>query len=622
MKNTLTYPNVKNVAVSDSFWTPYIEKAKDTMLPYVVKRMEGDGYTENFDAVAAGLTGFHKGPHFSDGLLFETLRAACDFFAEYGGEDLKAIIDSLVKKAAAASRVTDGFLSTFTLEKEPEHRWGENGGSLIYQHDLYNHGALVEAAVSHYNAFGETELLECAVRAANLICAYMGDAPKHNIIPGHSLPEEAFVKLYRLFRDTRELDGFAKKHGVVPENYLEIADFWYRARGNHEGRAADSARERFSFEYNQDNAPFETVRKAVGHSVRAALCYTGAAAVTREYGDGRYEEALAALWKNVYRRKMHISGGIGTRHDIEGFDADYVLPNDAYLEACAAIALAFWAGEMNLLGEKSEYFDCFERALYNNVGSAVGSDFKHFFYKNPLVSNGGVTRWEWHECPCCPPMLLKLFASLPSYIYSYGGDSYGDVLLVNMFIGSKFCAGGLSANLNGKILTVSSENSRPLTLKIRIPEYVKNFGVYKNGRAAQFTEENGYAVIRDAEGEYELRFEKKLRRVFANPKVRDDLGKASVMNGETLMCAEGCDNGGEVDFRLAEKPSLSLDGENVVGLRADGKRFKLIPYRKWCSRTPEKAGDDRMAVWFEQENAPSVEELAKRIGENLYIDAD
>lgn len=122
---------------------------------------------------------------------------------------------------------------------------------------------------------------------------------------------------------------------------------------------------------------------------------------------------------------MHISGGIGTRHDIEGFDADYVLPNDAYLEACAAIALAFWAGEMNLLGEKSEYFDCFERSLYNNVGSAVGSDFKHFFYKNPLVSNGGVTRWEWHECPCCPPMLLKLFASLPSYIYSYGGDSYG-----------------------------------------------------------------------------------------------------------------------------------------------------------------------------------------------------
>lgn len=77
-----------------------------------------------------------------------------------------------------------------------------------------------------------------------------------------------------------------------------------------------------------------------------------------------------------------------------------------------------------------------------------------------------------------------------------------------------------------------------------------------------------------------------------------------------------------MDFRLAEKPSLSLDGENVVGLRADGKRFKLIPYRKWCSRTPEKAGDDRMAVWFEQENAPSVEELAKRIGENLYIDAD
>lgn len=60
-------------------------------------------------------------------------------------------------------------------------------------------------------------------------------------------------------------------------------------------------------------------------------------------------------------------------------------------------------------------------------------------------------------------------------------------------------------------------------------------------------------MIRDAEGEYELRFEKKLRRVFANPKVRDDLGKASVMNGETLMCAEGYDNGRRGGFQACGK---------------------------------------------------------------------
>ena len=61
---------------------------------------------------------------------------------------------------------------------------------------------------------------------------------------------------------------------------------------------------------------------------------------------------------------------------------------------------------MNLLSEKSEYFDVFERALYNNIIDGVGEDFRHFFYQNPLVSDGGITRWEWHGCPCCPPMLM------------------------------------------------------------------------------------------------------------------------------------------------------------------------------------------------------------------------
>ena len=36
---------------------------------------------------------------------------------------------------------------------------------------------------------------------------------------------------------------------------------------------------------------------------------------------------------------------IAAHHEIEDFDDDYRLPNDAYLETCAAVGLAFFAND-------------------------------------------------------------------------------------------------------------------------------------------------------------------------------------------------------------------------------------------------------------------------------------
>ena len=62
-------------------------------------------------------------------------------------------------------------------------------------------GMLVEAGVHYYNATGKTKLLEVATRCANLMAEYMGTFPKKNVVPAHSGPEEALVKLYTLYRD-------------------------------------------------------------------------------------------------------------------------------------------------------------------------------------------------------------------------------------------------------------------------------------------------------------------------------------------------------------------------------------------------------------------------------------
>ena len=615
MRDYWLSPSVKDVSIDDRFWTPYLESVRTVMLPYVLDRFEEDGSLENYRRVVRGETGGHQGNPFEDGLLLETLRGACDFLAARPDAALKKRVDEIVRLLHAASLATDGFLSTYTLLDRPDKRWGENGGDIVIQHDLYNHGALIEAAVSHYRATGSTELLDCAVRAANLICAYMGDAPRHNIIPGHSLPEEAFVRLYVLFRDTRALDDYARLNGVDCADYLRMADFWYKARGHHEGRSLSS---RFAPAYNQDDVPFEEACKAVGHSVRAALCYTGAAAVAREYGDGRYIAALDAIWRNVYDRKLHISGGVGTRHDIEGFDEDYNLPNDAYLETCAAIAFMFWAGEMSRLSPRAEYFDGFERALYNNVLAAVGPDFTHFFYQNPLVSPGGVKRWAWHGCPCCPPMLLKLFSSLQSSIYSYRAGA----LNVNLMIGSRFETADFAVEQHDGKISLDSRG-KALTLRVRMPCFMDGFGLSIDGQPLDYGIEEGYAVITRVWADtVVVAGADRLTRVFANPRAEADRGRVAVMDGPFLYCAEGIDNGGDVDFIIAKKPQLARTEDGITGWRQGGGAFKLIPYYKWCRRTTGRAEDDRMAVWFRQEEMRAEDDLAQEIGNQLYENYD
>ena len=609
MSQLWTRPENGKTIIKDGFWTPYLHNIRNVMLPYTFRKFEEVGYMQNFSSVATKDGEKHIGPPFSDGLVMESMRGAFDFLGTEYDPELDEMLDRLVDLVCSAAQ-EDGFLCTMTVQNYPEKRWGVNG-HIIHQHDLYDHGCLIEAAISQYLATGKKKMLTAAVKAANLICGYMGPGKK-NVVPGHSLPEEAFVKLYRLFRDHRELDEFAAENGVEPEQYLKLAEFWYDMRGNHEDRPPNAG---FTVKYNQDHLPFAQQTTAEGHAVRATLCYTGAAAVAYELDRQDYIQALNAIWENVAQKKLHISGGIGTRHDIEGFDEDYNLPNNAYLETCAAIGNMFWNGEMSLLQAESKYYDYFEQSLYNNVLAAIGEDFIHYTYQNPLVSDGSFRRWEWHGCPCCPPMLLKIFSALNTYIYTYRPGE----LNVNLFIDSTLETDAFSISQNGKRIYVDSKG-KAMKVRIRIPNYAKNFNLTVNGKFADVTVENGYAVISavwSQDDEIGVTFDEPVRRIFANPAVEADRGMVAFMRGQFLLCAEGIDNDGDVEFTVAEDPQLTVDGDVVTGKTADGKTFRLIPYFRWCNRNHEPT-DSKMAVWFKQAGMPDATVLNAKLQGALY----
>ena len=614
MKNFYMRPEVADVILSDDFWTPYTEKIRDIMIPHCLNKFGEDGHIQNFISVAKKDGEKHTGNPFSDGLFLETITGMSTFLNSCYDENLSKKIDEFIDIVISAQQ-DDGYLCTIVCQNYPERKWGEGeDGDIVFQHDLYNQGALVEAAIAHYKATKKTKLLKAAVKCANNICSYIGEKPKHNIIPGHSLPEMAFLSLYRLFRDTRELDAFAIENNVKPEEYLEVVRFWYDNRGNHESRQLCKIKN-LTPDYNQDSAPFGKMRTAMGHAVRAGLCYQGAAAAACELERSDYNDALLSIWDDVIKKKIHISGGIGSRHDIEGFDSEYELPNNAYLETCAGIALAFWAAEMNLISKKSEYFDYFELSLYNNILGAVGNDFKHYYYDNPLVNDGTKNRWEWHVCPCCPPMLAKCYSSLATYVYSYNANE----LCINMYIGSKLQAEDFDVEQKDKNFNITIKNGQK-NVCFRIPAYAQAFSLMVNDKPKDFTIENGYAVIQLEEGTYKLdvSFNLKLVEICANPKVEADTGRVCIMYGQYLMCAEGADNNGNVDFILAEDPQCRVDGDCIKVKTADGNEAVLIPYYTRNNRISENPEDSKMAVWFRKENMQDVSAIQKITKDNLY----
>ena len=90
--------------------------------------------------------------------------------------------------------------------------------------------------------------------------------------------------------------------------------------------------------------------------------------------------------------KMYVTGGLGPSAHNEGFTHDYDLPNEtAYAETCASVALIFWAQRMLHLDLDGKYADMLELALFNGALAGLSRDGEHYFYENPLESDGTPT---------------------------------------------------------------------------------------------------------------------------------------------------------------------------------------------------------------------------------------
>ena len=614
---------LKQVAILDGFWLPRFETNRLVTVWADFTKSEETGRISNFARAGKLEAGGFRGIPFDDSDVYKIVEGASYTLATHPDTKLDAYLDALIAKIAAAQE-PDGYLYTartlgFIDGMTGPVRWSNEGAS----HELYNIGHLYEAAVAHYTVTGKRALLDVACKSADLIDKVIGPGESQRIdVSGH---EEIEIGLCKLYRATGE------------KRYLDLAKFLIDMRGRKD------LRKNVYGAYCQDHIPVIEQTEAVGHAVRAGYLYAGMADVAALTGDTSYIGAIDKLWENVVFKKLHLNGGIGARHDGEAFGDNYELPNEsAYLETCAAIANALWNQRMFLLHGDAKYIDVLERIIYNGFLSGISISGDEFFYPNPLASHGGYARSKWFGCSCCPVNVVRFIPQFGQFAYAQRDAA----VYVNLFIASeaklKTPAGDVTLTQKTaypwagdvRIEVAPAKDKTAFQLKLRVPGWaigkpvpsdlyaqanpgsLKDVTVAVNGKPMPLTLDQGYVTIERAwrKGDaVTLTFAMPVRRIQANPAVKDDIGRLAVERGPLVFCAESADNAGHAlnlmipaDAAFTQD-SVSILGHTMTALKAPaqsvlvdlrGKRTTqpctatLIPYFAWCHR-----GAKEMQVW-------------------------
>ena len=607
-----------DVRVTGGFWNTWRENARNRGLMAVYERFHATG---RFDAMDfAWKEGMPNKPHiFWDSDIAKWIEAAAYLLADRRDEKLEALVDDCVDKIEAHQR-PDGYFNLYFDTCEPEARF-----TRYTDHELYDLGHLIEAAVAYRDATGKDKLLKLMIRYAELVDRVF--RVEHSAAfdtPGHPELELALFRLYRATSD---------------EKWLTLMRYFINTRGTSERDKTYSVFGKNS--YSQAHLPLREQTTAEGHSVRACYLYSGMADLAWQDGDEGLKTACEKLFDNIAHKRMYVTGGIGSSHVGEAFTFDYDLMNrTAYAETCAALSLSLFARRMSRLEPVGEYADVAELALYNGMLAGVSLDTESFFYENPLEVHPDVIHFNEYydeardhmpitrrrrvfDCSCCPPNVLRLLGSVGDYAFTQSEDALYVHHYMECEADTRFGAVSMKTGYpydgNVRLYPAAGE----YTIALRIPGWSKTWKISVNGKEVKAASEKGYASLLrswQAGDEIALELDMRVRFVQAHPALHEDCGRVAVMRGPLVYCLEECDNGRYLkDIRLVKggKAELARDdalNATVIDLPATRRAWpepaplymdledeertactaRLIPYYTWANRD-----EGEMQVWID-----------------------
>jgi len=597
-----------------SFWGRRQQVNGEATLAHCLEWMERLGWLENFDRVARGeFTHERAGWQFSDSEIYKLLEAMSWELGrrrETPEEDaqLTATFEALVERVAAAQD-DDGYLGTAFGHPGLPDRYSD----LAMGHELYNMGHLLQAAVARVRTHGHDTLVAVARLAADHICDEFGEGRREGIC-GHPEIEVALAEFGRALGEDRYIDQarlFVERrgHGTLPVRPL------------------------LSAEYFQDDVPVREAEALRGHAVRALYLSAGAADIAVHDDDDELLDALRRQWDRTIERRTYVTGGMGSRHQDEGFGDDWELPADrAYCETCAGVGSVMFSWRMYLATGDIRYVDLIERTLFNVVATSPREDGRAFFYANPLHQREagseptagvntraeGGSRAPWFEVSCCPTNVARTLASLPAYVAAVEGDTV--VLL--QYAAGRISLGGFVLDIQSSYpddgivrITVVGAPDDEAGVRLRIPAWAADAIVSDPGSPSRAVQA-GWADIRRqfTQGD-EIVLDLRIRPRFTYSDRRVDAvrGTVAVERGPLVLCLESTDLDEGVPLEAvfvdtSVEPVASGDGATVGAMIADVdgpitgtlpygtfrpspsiaavRDVALVPYHRWAERGP------------------------------------
>ena len=605
---------VGEVRLDGGFWGDLQETNARATIDHCEQWMERLGWIASFDAVAHGTTGGHRpGWQFSDSEVYKLLEAMAWELARSDDAALAERYDRLVERVAAAQD-DDGYLNTCFGHAGQPGRWTD----LERGHELYCVGHLLQAAVARVRTAGEDLLVQVARRAADLVCREFGPDGRAGIC-GHPEIEVGLAELGRALGEPR---------------YTEQARVFVERRGH--GTLAPIPL--LSPAYFQDDVPVREADVWRGHAVRALYLAAGAVDVAVDTGDDELLGAVVRQWERTVERRTYLTGGMGSRHQDEGFGDDWELPADrAYCETCAGIASAMVSWRLYLATGDVRYADLMERTYLNVVATSPRADGRAFFYANPLQqrvagqdvaadaenprAEGGV-RAPWFDVSCCPTNVARTLASWQAYVASVDGDELSLLQHAACDVDVALDAGGRLAvrvtteyPADGVVrVEVLDAPGREVALRLRVPSWAHGATLTGPDGVARLVAP-GWAEVRGALGAGDvvvLDLPVAPRLTWPDPRIDAVRGCVAVERGPVVLCLESVDlpagvtvDDVRVDPGVAPRPHEdgAVVRATVVAHRTDRSSLPypsapptpaprdevdlvLVPYHRWAERGP------------------------------------
>ena len=629
------------VEMTSEFWRPRLITQRKVLVPFAFEKTEPG--VSHLQAAADFLEGKkvegHRPHRFIDSDLYKVMEGAAYLAQLQDDPELEEQFDRIVKVISAAQE-PDGYLypsHTTGVGTEKSMMGNKPYTFVVHSHELYNMGHLYEAAIAYYQATGKDQLLKVAEKNAQHVnkVFFIGD-PNYNDgkpikqAPGHQEMELALVKLFKVTGK--------KLYLKMAEQFLEIRGKTYVPDG--EGVMSPT--------YAQQHAPLEEQKEAVGHAVRATYLYSAMADIASLRKKNSYTKALHKIWANITDTRMHITGGLGAVHGIEGFGPSYLLPNaDAFNETCAAVGNVLFNFRMFLAHKDAKYLDVAEVSLLNNVLAAVNLEGNKFFYVNPLeadgkypFNHGTAGRAPWFGTACCPSNMARLLPQVQGMTYAHDKQNlyfamYADTSTKIKIAGTELKVSQSTNYPNEGLIKINLEPEEPVTfsMHLRIPTWTgeqfvpgklykyinKNTEKWKvsvNGKIINPKVELGFAVIErlwKKGDQVILELPMPTRLNSCDKRVEENHDRISFTRGPFVLCAEEVDNEGATQrFFLTSKSPLEQVKLSKVklpsgsffqvkskayALLANGKseirNLDLVPYYAWNNRKPGS-----MTIWF------------------------